>query len=571
MSGPKTAPEVAATRAGRQARIVTLLSSNSVHSQTELAAMLADEGIDVTQATLSRDLEELGAVKLRGADGGVGVYVVPEDGSPVRGVSGGTERMTRLLGELLVSTDASGNLAVLRTPPGAAHYLASAIDRAALPYVVGTVAGDDTILVVAREPMTGAELAAKFERYPTKGDWLMSERVILAYSGGLDTSVAISWIGKETGHEVVAVAIDLGQGGEDMEVVRKRALDCGAVEAVVIDAKDEFADEYCLPAIQSNALYMDRYPLVSALSRPLIVKHLVTAAREHGGGIVAHGCTGKGNDQVRFEVGFASLAPDLEVLAPVRDYAWTREKAIAFAEENAIPINVTKRSPFSIDQNVWGRAVETGFLEHLWNAPTKDVYDYTEDPTVNWSTPDEVIVGFERGVPVSIDGRSVTVLQAIEELNERAGAQGVGRLDVVEDRLVGIKSREIYEAPGAMVLITAHTELEHVTLERELGRFKRMTDQRWGELVYDGLWYSPLKSALESFVAKTQEHVSGEIRLVLHGGHIAVNGRRSAESLYDFNLATYDEGDTFDQSAAKGFVHVHGLSSKIAARRDLAK
>src|SRR6516225_8955270 len=343
----------------------------------------------------------------------------------------------------------------------------------------------------------------------------MSERVILAYSGGLDTSVAISWIGKETGREVVAVAIDLGQGGEDMQVVRQRALDCGAVEAVVVDARDEFAEGYCLPTVLNNALYMDRYPLVSAISRPLIVKHLVAAAREHGGGIVAHGCTGKGNDQVRFEVGFASLAPDLEVLAPVRDYAWTREKAIAFAEENAIPINVSKRSPFSID------------------------------------------------------GKPVSMLQAIEELNTRAGAQGVGRLDVVEDRLVGIKSREIYEAPGAMVLITAHTELEHVTLERELGRFKRQTDQRWAELVYDGLWYSPLKAALESFVAKTQEHVSGEVRMVLHGGHIAVNGRRSAESLYDFNLATYDEGDSFDQSAAKGFVYVHGLSSKIASRRDL--
>jgi len=398
----------------------------------------------------------------------------------------------------------------------------------------------------------------------------MSERVILAYSGGLDTSVAISWIGKETGHEVVAVAIDLGQGGEDMEVVRKRALDCGAVEAVVVDAKDEFADEYCLPAIQFNALYMDRYPLVSALSRPVIVKHLAEAAKYHGATTVAHGCTGKGNDQVRFEVGIGALAPDLKVLAPVRDFAWTREKAITFAEERNLPIDVTKKSPFSVDQNVWGRAVETGFLEDLWNAPTKEVYSYTEDPTVNWSSPDEVIVGFERGVPVSIDDRPVTVLQAIEELNERAGAQGVGRLDVVEDRLVGIKSREIYEAPGAMVLITAHTELEHVTLERELGRFKRTTDQRWSELVYDGLWYSPLKTALESFVVKTQEHVSGEIRMVLHGGHIAVNGRRSAESLYDFNLATYDEGDTFDQSAAKGFVHVHGLSSKISARRDLA-
>jgi len=399
----------------------------------------------------------------------------------------------------------------------------------------------------------------------------MSERVILAYSGGLDTSVAISWIGKETGREVVAVAIDLGQGGEDMEVVRQRALDCGAVEAVVIDARDEFADQYCLPCIKSNALYMDRYPLVSALSRPLIVKHLVSAARQYGGGVVAHGCTGKGNDQVRFEVGFGSLAPDLEVLAPVRDYAWTREKAIAFAEENSIPINVTKRSPFSVDQNVWGRAVETGFLEHLWNAPTKDVYDYTEDPTVNWSTPDEVIVEFEKGVPVSIDGRRVTVLQAIEELNRRAGEQGVGRLDVVEDRLVGIKSREIYEAPGAMVLITAHTELEHVTLERELGRFKRQTDQRWGELVYDGLWFSPLKRALESFVADTQQHVSGEIRMVLHGGHIAVNGRRSAESLYDFNLATYDEGDTFDQSAARGFIEIYGLAAKQAAARAAAK
>ncbi|OZC63107.1 argininosuccinate synthase [Rhodococcus sp. 06-470-2] len=397
----------------------------------------------------------------------------------------------------------------------------------------------------------------------------MAERVILAYSGGLDTSVAISWIGRETGKEVVAVAIDLGQGGEDMDVVRQRALDCGAVESVVVDARDEFADEYCLPTVQSNALYMDRYPLVSAISRPLIVKHLVENARAHGGTVVAHGCTGKGNDQVRFEVGFNTLAPELEVLAPVRDYAWTREKAIKFAEENDIPINVTTKSPFSIDQNVWGRAVETGFLEDLWNAPTKDVYDYTEDPTVNFQAPDELIVSFDKGRPVAIDGRPVSVLEAIQELNTRAGAQGVGRLDVVEDRLVGIKSREIYEAPGAMVLIRAHEELEHMTLERELGRYKRHTDQKWAELVYDGLWYSPLKGALDTFVQHTQEHVSGDIRLVLHAGGIIVNGRRSGESLYDFNLATYDEGDTFDQSAAKGFVQLHGLSSKIAAKRDL--
>jgi argininosuccinate synthase len=399
----------------------------------------------------------------------------------------------------------------------------------------------------------------------------MAERVVLAYSGGLDTSVAISWIGKQTGKEVVAVAVDLGQGGEDLNVVRERALGCGAVEAVVVDARDEFANEYCLPTIAANALYMGRYPLVSAISRPLIVKHLVAAAKRFGADTVAHGCTGKGNDQVRFEVGIGALAPDLTVIAPVRDYAWTREKAIAFAEDNDLPINVTKRSPFSVDQNVFGRAVETGFLEDLWNAPTKDVYDYTQDPTVGFEAPDELVVGFEAGVPATIDGRKVTVLEAIAELNARAGRHGVGRLDMVEDRLVGIKSREVYEAPGALALITAHQDLESVTLEREVGRYKRgQVEQRWTELVYDGLWFSPLKRALDAFIAETQRKVTGEIRLVLHGGQAVVTGRRSGESLYDFNLATYDEGDTFDQSLAKGFVQLHGLSSKVAARRDLA-
>ena len=397
----------------------------------------------------------------------------------------------------------------------------------------------------------------------------MTDRVILAYSGGLDTSVAISWIGKETGAEVVAVAIDLGQGGEDMDVVGQRALDCGAVESVVVDARDEFADDYCAPTIKANGMYMREYPLVSAISRPLIVKHLVEAAKEHGGTAVAHGCTGKGNDQVRFEVGFGALAPDLDVIAPVRDYAWTREKAIEFAEQNEIPINVTKKSPFSIDQNVWGRAVETGFLEDLWNAPTKDVYDYTEDPTLNFAAPDEVTISFQAGVPVAIDGRKVTVLEAIEELNRRGGAQGVGRIDMVEDRLVGIKSREIYEAPGAMTLIRAHEAMEAVTIERELARYKRGIDAEWSDLVYDGLWFSPLKRSLDAFIEESQEHVTGDIRLVLHAGNIIINGRRSDHSLYDFNLATYDEGDSFDQSLAKGFVELHGLSSKIAAKRDM--
>ena len=396
----------------------------------------------------------------------------------------------------------------------------------------------------------------------------MPKRVVLAYSGGLDTSVAISWIGHETGADVVAVSIDLGQGGEDMDTVRQRALGCGAVEAVVVDARDEFADDFCLPAIKANALYQNQYPLVSALSRPLIVKHLAAAAKEFGADAIAHGCTGKGNDQVRFEVGFNALVPDAEVIAPVRDYAWTREKAISFAEEHGLPINVTKKSPFSIDQNVFGRAVETGYLEDLWNAPTKDVYCYTEDPSVNWAAPDEVIISFKEGKPLALDGSQMSLLEIIEELNRRAGAQGIGRIDMVEDRLVGIKSREIYEAPGAVTLIRAHREMENICMERELTRFKNRIEDRWTELVYDGLWYSPLKDSLDAFIAESQKHVTGDIRLVMHGGNINVNGRRSDESLYDFNLATYDEGDSFDQSLAKGFVQLHGLSSKINSKRD---
>jgi argininosuccinate synthase len=398
----------------------------------------------------------------------------------------------------------------------------------------------------------------------------VTDRVVLAFSGGLDTSVAIGWIAAETGAEVVAVAVDVGQGGEDMEVIRQRALDCGAVEAVVVDARTEFAQDFCLPALQANALYMDRYPLVSALSRPLIVRHLAAAAAEHGATHVSHGCTGKGNDQVRFEVGLGALAPQLKVLAPVRDSGMTRDKAIAFAAERNLPIDVNKKSPYSIDQNLWGRAVETGFLEDIWNAPIEDVYAYTQDPSVP-REPDEVVIGFTAGAPTSIDGRTVTVLDAITELNARAGAQGVGRLDMVEDRLVGIKSREIYEAPGALALIAAHMELENVTVERDLARFKRQVDQRWGELVYDGLWFSPLKAALDAFIMSSQEHVSGEVRLTLHGGRAVPTGRRSGASLYDFDLATYDTGDTFDQSLAKGFVDLWGMPSRLAAARDRAQ
>jgi argininosuccinate synthase len=393
-------------------------------------------------------------------------------------------------------------------------------------------------------------------------------KIVLAYSGGLDTSVAIGWIADEHDADVIAVAADVGQDGEDLDVIRQRARDCGAVESIVIDARAEFAEQYCLPALAANALYMERYPLVSALSRPLIVAHLARVAIELGADTVAHGCTGKGNDQVRFEVGLAALAPDIKVFAPVRDSGMTRDKAIAFAEDRGLPIDVNKRSPYSIDQNLWGRAVETGFLEDPWNAPIEDIYSYTSDPTLPRDA-DELTLTFRAGVPVAIDGRELDALALISELNTRAGAQGVGRLDMVEDRVVGIKSREVYEAPGALALIEAHRELQNLTVERDVARFTRTVEQRWTELVYDGLWFSPLKRALDTYLQEVAAPVTGDVRLSLHGGRAVVTGRRSEASLYDYGLATYDSADTFDQSLAKGFIELWGLPSRIAARRDL--
>ncbi|MCM3925263.1 argininosuccinate synthase [Frankia sp. AiPs1] len=395
----------------------------------------------------------------------------------------------------------------------------------------------------------------------------MTERVVLAYSGGLDTSVAIGWIGAETGAEVVALAVDVGQGGEDLEAIRERALTCGAVESIVVDARTEFAESFVAPAIRSNALYMDRYPLISSLSRPIIVKHLVAAAREHGADAIAHGCTGKGNDQVRFEVGVSALAPGLKVLAPVRDSGMTRDKAIAFAEERGLPIDVSKRSPYSIDQNLWGRTAECGILEDPWAQPPEDVFVYSADPTVA-RTPDEVTISFTDGIPTGLDGRSLPLAELVAELNTRAGAHGVGRIDMIEDRLVGIKSREIYECPAAITLLTAHRDLEDLTLERDVARFKRGVDQRWGEIVYDGLWYSPLKAALDAFVDSASAGVNGDVRLRLAGGVAQVVGRRSPGSLYDHALATYDAGDQFDQGDARGFIELWGLPTKVWAARE---
>jgi len=396
----------------------------------------------------------------------------------------------------------------------------------------------------------------------------MTERVVLAYSGGLDTSVGIGWLKDATGKEVVALAVDVGQGGEDMDDIRQRALDCGAVESIVVDAKEEFADDFLMPALKANALYQKRYPLVSALSRPVIAKHLAITAKALGADSVAHGCTGKGNDQVRFEAAVAALAPELTSIAPVRDLALTRDKAIIYAEEHNLPIRQSAKNPYSIDKNVWGRAVETGFLEDPWNAPIEDLYEYTQDPSV-YKDADEITLTFRSGIPVAIDGVEMNALAIVEELNAVAGKHGVGRIDVVEDRLVGIKSREVYEAPGAIALIAAHEALESLTLERDLNRYKRGVESEWANLVYDGLWYSGLKRSLDVFIDDTQKYVSGEIRLKLQGGRAVVTGQKSEQSLYDFSLATYDTGDTFDQSLSKGFIEIWSLPSKISARRDL--
>jgi argininosuccinate synthase len=395
----------------------------------------------------------------------------------------------------------------------------------------------------------------------------MTQRVVLAYSGGLDTSVAIGWIAEQTGAEVIALAVDVGQGGEDMETIKARALACGAAEALVVDAKEEFAADYCLPALRANALYMDKYPLVSALSRPVIVAHLARVAKEYGASIVSHGCTGKGNDQVRFEVGLGALAPEVKVFAPVRDSGMTRDKAIEFAAAKGLPIDVTSKSPYSIDQNVWGRSCETGHLEDIWETPHEDVYGYTDNPGLG-KPAEEITIGFTDGLPDSLNGEKKSPLELISELNAIAGTHGVGRIDMVEDRLVGIKSREIYEAPAAMTLIAAHAELEGTCLERDLARFKRMAGQRWTELVYDGLWFSPLRASLEAFMIQASKNVTGEVRVRLQGGQAVVTGRRSPLALYDYGLATYDTGDMFDQKLSKGFVELWGLPSKIAAERD---
>jgi argininosuccinate synthase len=400
----------------------------------------------------------------------------------------------------------------------------------------------------------------------------MTKRVVLAYSGGLDTSVAIRWMIEEWGVEVVAVLVDVGQdveSAESFDDIRARALVAGAIDCVLVDARDEMAEEFCVMAIAANARYENKYPLVSALSRPVIVRHLVAQARAFNAHAVAHGCTGKGNDQVRFEVGTHALAPDLEVLAPARNWGMTRADSVDYAEKWEIPIKATKEKIYSIDENLWGRAIECGAIEDPWAAPPEEPYTLTR---VTNREPVELTVTFHEGVPVALDGANMKLADLIANLNARAGATGFGRLDMVENRRVGIKSREVYECPAALALIAAHADLEDLVLERDVHHEKGRLETRWSELVYDGMWFSPLKEALDAFIADTQRHVSGDVRLRFEApGLLRIVGRRSPKALYDYGLATYDAADTFRHADSEGYVRIYGLGVKTWAQRQGAK
>ncbi len=395
------------------------------------------------------------------------------------------------------------------------------------------------------------------------------EKCVLAYSGGLDTSVAIRWIQENYDLDVIALAIDVGQERQDLEFVRTKALGIGAVESVVKDVREEYVEEFLARALKANALYENKYPLVSAMSRPIIVKHLVEEAHRCRAKYIAHGCTGKGNDQVRFEVGISALDPDIEVLAPVREWELkTREQEMDWAEERGIPVPTTKDNPYSIDDNLWGRAIECGVLEDPWVEPPADIYTLTNDARGDaCGEPEYVVLSFEQGLPVALDGELCSFQSIIEKMNDVAGRHGFGRIDMIENRLIGVKSREIYEVPGALALITAHKALEDLCLEREVLHYKLGIEQKWAELVYNGMWFSPLKEALDGFIETTQKLVTGDVRLRFFKGSCVPVGRRSPYSLYDYNLATYDEADTFDHKAAKGFIDLHGLPTKVWARQ----
>lgn len=390
---------------------------------------------------------------------------------------------------------------------------------------------------------------------------------VLAYSGGLDTSAMIPYLKENYELEVIAALVDVGRA-KDLESLRERALKAGALDAVIIDAKDEFTRDYVFPALQANALYEEKYPLVSSLSRPLISKKMVELAHERGATTIAHGCTAKGNDQVRFDVSLRCLDPGLTILGPAREWGMTREEILDYAAARGVEVPLTKKNPFSIDENVWGRTIECGELEDPWESPPAEAYTVTRDPREAPDQPLEVVVAFERGVPVALHGQDLDPVTLIDTIDELGGRHGFGRVDMIENRLVGIKSREIYEVPGALALILAHREVEDLTLTRDLLHFKRGVEQKLARMIYDGQWFDPLSDALRAFTAETQKYVTGEVRLRFFKGSCVVAGRRSPYSLYVKELATYGTGDTFSHTAAQGFCQLWGLPLEVWGRRE---
>jgi argininosuccinate synthase len=391
------------------------------------------------------------------------------------------------------------------------------------------------------------------------------EKIVLAYSGGLDTSVAIKWLQDNYNYDVIAVSLDVGEG-KDLSFVKDKAINVGAIESHIVDAQERFAYEYVLPVIKANAMYEGKYPLVSALSRPLISQILVEFAEQVGATAIAHGCTGKGNDQVRFEVSIAALNPNLKVVAPVREWGWSREEEIEYAKKHNIPIPINLDNPYSIDQNLWGRACECGVLEDPWCEPPEGAYDLTVHLQNTPDEAEEIELEFEAGVPVALNGERLKLHELIHKLNKIAGKHGIGRIDHVENRLVGIKSREVYETPGAVVIMNAHKELEFMTLPREVAHFKPTLEQKLAHIIYEGLWFSPIRHAVMAFIDETQKTVSGTVRVKLYKGHAVVVGRKSENSLYDLELATYNADDKFDHNAAVGFIKLYGLPTKVYSR-----
>ncbi|MDN9009121.1 argininosuccinate synthase [Brevibacillus laterosporus] len=391
---------------------------------------------------------------------------------------------------------------------------------------------------------------------------MKKDKIVLAYSGGLDTSVAIKWLQDTYNYDVIAVALDVGEG-KDLDFIQKKAMQVGAYKSIVIDAKEAYANEYVLPALQANAMYEGKYPLVSALSRYLISKILIEVANQEGAVAVAHGCTGKGNDQVRFDLSFTALNPNIQIVAPVREWGWTRDEEIEYAKKNNIPIPINLDNPYSIDQNLWGRSCECGVLEDPWAAPPEGAYELTASIENAPDQAEEIEISFTKGVPTALNGEAMTLAELILALNKTAGKHGVGRIDHVENRLVGIKSREVYETPAATTLILAHRELEFLTQPREVAQFKPIVEQKIAQVIYEGLWYSPIRSALQAFIEETQANVTGTVRVKLHKGQAIVVGRKSDASLYSHELATYNAGDQFDHKAALGFIKLWGLPTKV--------